>query len=139
VGWSALLTAGVSASFYEVYEGSPTSAMSSIICRYHRPIRPRSATASENARLNSRSVRTALTSEMWDTIQLSLDRSPGSSCGQKAPRLAKKLAKFLRFVLENLAAVRRLGLPDHAAQRRYTGSRGLALHLERADNTARHP
>ena len=42
---SALLTAGVSASFYELYE-RPTSTTSSNICRSRRPTRPRSATAS---------------------------------------------------------------------------------------------
>ena len=52
----------------------------------------------ENARLNSRSVRTALTSEMWDTINgawIDLQEVWG-----KGTKTREELAKFLRFVQE---------------------------------------
>ena len=64
---SALLTAGVSASFYEVYEEADERSVVDYLS--FSPSNPSSIrNCIENARLNSRSVRTALTSEMWDTI-----------------------------------------------------------------------
>src|SRR5260221_345869 len=64
---SALLTAGVSASFYEVYEEADERNVVEYLS--FAPSNPSSIkNCIENARLNSRSVRTALTSEMWDTI-----------------------------------------------------------------------
>src|SRR6202163_3143848 len=64
---SALLTAGVSASFYEVYEEADEGNVVEYLS--FSPGNPSSIkNCIENARLNSRSVRTALTGEMWDTI-----------------------------------------------------------------------
>src|SRR5580704_2201703 len=64
---SALLTAGVSTSFYEVHdEANEHNADRFPAFSAAKPSSIRNCI--ENARLNSRSVRTALTSEMWDTI-----------------------------------------------------------------------
>src|ERR1700761_7848626 len=64
---SALLTAGVSVSFYEVYEEADERSVVEYLS--FSPSNPSSIkNCIENARLNSRSVRTALTGEMWDTI-----------------------------------------------------------------------
>src|SRR5438874_10711907 len=64
---SALLTAGVSASFYEAYqEANETNVVEYLSFSPDNPSSIRNCI--ESARLNSRSVRTALTSEMWDTI-----------------------------------------------------------------------
>src|SRR5437016_12660660 len=64
---SALLTAGVSASFYETYEEANEANVVEYLS--FSAVNPSSIRNSiENSRLNSRSVRTALTSEMWDTI-----------------------------------------------------------------------
>jgi uncharacterized alpha-E superfamily protein len=83
---SALLTAGVSASFYEVYEeADERNVVDYLSFSSANPSSIRNCI--ENARLNSRSVRTALTSEMWDTINsawIDLQKS-----GAKAPRPAK--------------------------------------------------
>jgi uncharacterized alpha-E superfamily protein len=106
---SALLTAGVSASFYEVYEEA-------------------------DARLNSRSVRTALTSEMWDTINsawIDLQEVWG-----KGTKTREELAKFLRFVLETSLRFDGSAYRTMLRNDAYWFSR-LGLHLERADNTAR--
>jgi uncharacterized alpha-E superfamily protein len=64
---SALLTAGVSASFYSIYDEADEHNVVEYLS--FSPSNPSSIrNCIENARLNSRSVRTALTSEMWDTI-----------------------------------------------------------------------
>lgn len=64
---SALLTAGVAASFYQQYEEANEHNVVEYLS--FSPNNPSSIrNCIEAARLNSRSVRTALTSEMWDTI-----------------------------------------------------------------------
>src|SRR6201746_2238818 len=92
---SALLTAGVSASFYEVYEEANEQNVVEYLS--FSPSNPSSIKSCiENARLNSRSVRTALTSEMWDTINsawIELQEVWG-----KGTSTREELAKFLRLV-----------------------------------------
>jgi uncharacterized alpha-E superfamily protein len=106
---SALLTAGVSASFYEVYEEADEHNVVDYLS--FSPNNPSSIrNCIENARLNSRSVRTALTSEMWDTINSAWIELQEVWC-----------KGTYRTMLRNDA---------------YWFSR-LGLHLERADNTAR--
>src|SRR6202162_5365142 len=94
---SALLTAGVSASFYEVYDEADEHNVVEYLS--FAPANPSSIKSCiENARLNSRSVRTALTSEMWDTINsawIELQEVWG-----KGTSTREELAKFLRFVQE---------------------------------------
>src|ERR1700753_678605 len=64
---SALLTAGVSQSFFQVYqEAHEQNVVDSLSFSTANPSSIKNCI--EAARLNSRSVRTALTSEMWDTI-----------------------------------------------------------------------
>src|ERR1700751_2647395 len=94
---SALFTAGVSQSFYEVYEEASEANVVDYLS--FNPENPSSIkNCIEAARLNSRSVRTALTSEMWDTIngawiELQEVWSKGTSSREE-------LARFLRFVQE---------------------------------------
>ena len=94
---SALLTAGVSASFYEVYqEANEQNVVEYLSFAPGNPSSIRNCI--ENARLNSRSVRTALTSEMWDTINsawIELQEVWGKGTASR-----EELAKFLRFVQE---------------------------------------
>src|SRR5206468_1667414 len=95
---SALLTAGVSASFYEVYD----EANEHNVVNYLSFSATNSSSIRnciENARLNSRSVRTALTGEMWDTINgawIDLQEVWG-----KGTRTREDLTKLLRFVQES--------------------------------------
>ena len=64
---SALLTAGVSQSFFEVYsEANERNVIEYLSFNAENPSSIKNCI--EAARLNSRSVRTALTGEMWDTI-----------------------------------------------------------------------
>src|ERR1700750_929660 len=94
---SALLTAGVSASFYEAYEQANEQNVVEYLA--FSPSNPSSIkNCIEAARLNSRSVRTALTSEMWDTINSSwieLQEVWGKGTSSR-----EELARFLRFVQE---------------------------------------
>src|SRR5581483_9709283 len=64
---TALLTAGVSESFFTVYkEANEQNVVDYLSFNAQNPSSIKNCI--EAARLNSRSVRTALTSEMWDTI-----------------------------------------------------------------------
>src|SRR5260370_34470004 len=88
----------------------------------------------EAARLDSRSVRTALTSEMWDTINsawIELQEVWG-----KGTSTREELAKFLRFVQETSLRFDGSAYRTMLRNDAYWFSR-LGLHLERADNTAR--
>src|SRR6201991_2485715 len=130
---SALLTAGVSGSFYTIYdEANEHNVVEYLSFSSANPSSIRNCI--ENARLNSRSVRTALTSEMWDTINsawIELQEVWG-----KGTKTREELNKFLRFVqkisLRFDGSAYRTMLRNDA----YWFSR-LGLYMERADNTAR--
>jgi len=129
---SALLTAGVADGFYRHYD----EADERNVIDYHafsldNPSSIRNCM--DNARLNSRSVRTALTGEMWDTMNsgwIELQQMWHSV------RTREQLATFVRFVQE--VSLRFDGSAYRTMLRNdaYWFSR-LGLHLERADNTAR--
>ena len=130
---SALLTAGVSASFYELYEEADERNVVDYLS--FSPANPSSIrNCIENARLKSRSVRTALTSEMWDTINSAwIDLQQGWG---KGTRTREELTKFLRFVQETSLRFDGSAYRTMLRNDAYWFSR-LGLHLERADNTAR--
>ena len=130
---SALLTAGVSQSFYEAYdEATETNVVEYLSFNPSNPSSIKNCI--EAARLNSRSVRTALTSEMWDTIngawiELQELWSKGTSSREE-------LVKFLRFVQETSLRFDGSAYRTMLRNDAYWFSR-LGVHLERADNTAR--
>src|SRR5450432_3915381 len=130
---SALLTAGVSASFYKIYNEADERNVVDYLS--FSPANPSSIrNCIENARLNSRSVRTALTSEMWDTINgawIDLQEVWG-----KGTKSREELAKFLRFVLETSLRLDGSAYRTMLRNDSYWFTR-LGLYLERADNTAR--
>jgi len=130
---SALLTAGVAASFYQQYE----------VANEHNVVDYLSFSASnpssirnciEAARLNSRSVRTALTSEMWDTINSAWIEL--QEVWSKGTSTREDLAKFLRFVQETSLRFDGSAYRTMLRNDAYWFSR-MGVHLERADNTAR--
>jgi uncharacterized alpha-E superfamily protein len=87
----------------------------------------------ESARLNARAVRTALTIEMWDTINGAwLDLKKWGN----GPSSREEFARFLRWVIES--SLRFHGSADRTMLRNdaYWFSR-LGVYIERADNTAR--
>src|ERR1700739_4469989 len=94
---SALLTAGVSQSFYEAYEeANETNVVEFLSFAPGNPSSIRNCI--EAARLNSRSVRTALTSEMGDTLNSSWIEL--QEVWSKGTTRREELARFLRFVQE---------------------------------------
>src|SRR3569623_1370755 len=130
---SALLTAGVSSSFYSIYDQADEANVVEYLS--FSPANPSSIrNCIEAARLNSRSVRTALTGEMWDTINgawIELQEVWG-----KGTKSREELARFLRFVQEMSLRF------DGSAYRTMLRNDAywfswLGVHLERADNTAR--
>lgn len=130
---SALLTAGVSEGFHEKYE----DANEANVVEYLSFSPDNSSSIRnciENARLNAKSVRTALTGEMWDTINGAWIELQQVWSGGTNSR--EELNKFLRFVQE--ISLRFDGSAYRTMLRNdaYWFSR-LGLHLERADNTAR--
>ena len=112
----------------------PTSTTSSTTSR-SRPNNPSSIrNCIEAARLNSRSVRTALTSEMWDTINSAWIEL--QEVWSKGTSTREELAKFLRFVQETSLRFDGSAYRTMLRNDAYWFSR-MGLHLERADNTAR--
>src|SRR6201982_2413090 len=94
---SALMTAGVGESFYESHEQADEQSVVDYLS--FAPENPSSIrNCIEKPRSNSRSVRTALTSEMWDTINSAWIELQEVWC--KGTRSREELAKFLRFVQE---------------------------------------
>src|SRR5882762_11922518 len=81
---SALLTAGVSASFYESYqEANEQNVVEYLSFSNANPSSIKNCI--EGARLNSRSVRTALTSEMWTPSMV-----PGSNSRRSGARVPRR-------------------------------------------------
>ena len=130
---SALLTAGIGPSFSDRYdEANERNVVDYLAFSPDNPSSIRNCI--EAARLNARSVRTALTSEMWDTLNTAwIDLQQSWSGGAKT---REELTRFLRFVQE--ISLRFDGSAYRTMLRNdaYWFSR-LGLHLERADNTAR--
>src|ERR1700716_3072007 len=130
---SALLTAGVRASFYEVHEdANERNVVDYLSFSTNNPSSIRNCI--ESARLNSRAVRTALTSEMWDTINsawIELQQTWSSLIKNR-----EELSRFLRFVQETSLRFDGSAYRTMLRNDAYWFSR-LGLHLERGDNTAR--
>ena len=130
---SALLTAGIRDDFYASYdEANEKNVVEFISFSRHNPSSIRNCI--ENARLNARAVRTALTIEMWDTINSAWIDLQNSWQGDIQSR--ERLTAFLRFVQE--LSLRFDGSAYRTMLRNdaYFFSH-LGLHIERADNTAR--
>src|SRR5499427_9191731 len=87
----------------------------------------------EIARLNARAVRTALTTEMWDTINgIWLELKNWS----KGPSSREELARFLRWVMGSSLRYDGSAYRTMLRNDAYCFSR-IGVYLERADNTAR--
>ncbi len=130
---SALQTAGMNFGFHAQYETADEAAVIEYIAfAQDNPSSIRNCI--EAARLNARSVRTALTGEMWDTINGAwLELQSVWSNGAKS---REQLARFLRFVQETSLRFDGSAYRTMLRNDAYWFSR-LGLHLERADNTAR--
>ena len=118
-----------------------------------RPTRPMSSTIwfdarqsvehpqlHRTARTNARAVRTALTVEMWEAINNAwLELQAIRARAQRRPgSTARTLDRLSRMREEDVAPLRRLAYRTMLRNDAYY-SRGSALFIERADNTARDP
>jgi uncharacterized alpha-E superfamily protein len=131
-GESAVATAGCGAAFFAAYDEANEETVTEFLA--FSPDNPSSIrNCIETARLNARSVRTALTIEMWDTINGAWLELKKWSNG---PRSREEFSRFLRWVQE--ASLRFDGSAYRTMLRNdaYWFSR-LGLFMERADNTAR--
>ena len=129
---SALLTAGVSASFYRPMMKANEY---DVIEFFPRLVNPSSIRNCSKCPARSRSVRTAsCRARRWDTIN-----RPGWSSGGrgKGTSSARKCAKLLDFVQETLAAVRWLGATGRPCCATTPTVRGSASVLPSVDAHAR--
>jgi uncharacterized alpha-E superfamily protein len=129
---SAVATAGCSGAFFEAYKEANEETVTEFLAfSSANPSSIRSCF--ESARLNARSVRTALTIEMWDAINtawLELKR------WGNGPRSREEFARFLRWVLASSLRFDGSAYRTMLRNDAYWFSR-LGVYLERADNTAR--
>jgi uncharacterized alpha-E superfamily protein len=129
---SAVQTAGCGPMFHDHHETATAETASAfLIASPHNPTSI--VKCFEIARTNARAVRTALTSETWETINgawLELQRLNVRSLGPA------ELPKFLAWVKETSLRVDGSGYRTMLRNDAYWFSR-LGIAVERADNTAR--
>jgi uncharacterized alpha-E superfamily protein len=134
---SALVSSGADEAFRASHAAADESSVIAFLA--FAPDNPSSIrNCIELARTNARSVRTALTVEMWDAINGAFLELRRFEAGMNARQLARgdRLGRFLEFVKETSlrfdGSIYRTMLRNDA----YWFSR-LGLYIERADNTAR--
>jgi uncharacterized alpha-E superfamily protein len=129
---SAVATAGCSDAFAAAYPEANEETVTHFLA--FSPANPSSIRSClESARLNARAVRTALTVEMWDTINgawLELKK------WGNGPASRQDFASFLRWVIESSLRFDGSAYRTMLRNDAYWFSR-LGLYIERADNTAR--
>jgi len=129
---SAVATAGCAGAFYAVYEEANEENVTEFLAfSLNNPSSIRSCF--EAARTNARSVRTALTVEMWDAINgawIELKRFGNG------PTNRDELLRFLRWVQETSMLFDGSAYRTMLRNDAYWFSR-LGVFMERADNTAR--
>jgi len=129
---SALSTAGCLADFESLYDRvSPAKVTRFLAFSKRNPTSIRNCL--RIARRNARQVRTALTAEMWDTINsawLELNRLDFDNMDASA------MARFLEWVKEISLRIDGSGYRTMLRNDAYWFSR-LGVYIERADNTAR--
>jgi uncharacterized alpha-E superfamily protein len=129
---SAVATAGCAAAFFAVHEEANEETVTEFLAfSANNPSSIRNCF--ENARINARAVRTALTIEMWDSINsawLEL-RKWGNG-----PSSREEFARFLRWVMGSSLNFDGSAYRTMLRNDAYWFSR-LGVYVERADNTAR--
>jgi uncharacterized alpha-E superfamily protein len=129
---SAVATAGCSGAFSAVHSEANEETVTDFLA--FSPANPSSIRSCfEVARSNARSVRTALTMEMWDAINsawLELKRFGNQ------PASREELARFLRWVQESSLRFDGSAYRTMLRNDAYWFTR-LGVYTERADNTAR--
>jgi uncharacterized alpha-E superfamily protein len=129
---SAVASAGCTSAFFAVHDEANEETVSDFLAfSASNPSSIRNCF--EIARLNARAVRTALTIEMWDSINsIWLELKNWS----KGPATREELARFLRWVMESSLRFDGSAYRTMLRNDAYCFSR-IGVYLERADNTAR--
>lgn len=129
---SAVATAGCAGAFYALYNEANEENVTEFLA--FSPSNPSSIRSCfEVARTNARAVRTALTMEMWDSINgtwLELKRYGNG------PTSREEFSRFLRWVQESSLRFDGSAYRTMLRNDAYWFTR-LGIYLERADNTAR--
>jgi uncharacterized alpha-E superfamily protein len=129
---SAVATAGCARAFFAVHEEANEETVTEFLAfSSGNPSSIRNCF--EVARLNARAVRTALTSEMWDTINWAWLELKKWGNG---PASREELARFLRWVMESSLRFDGSAYRTMLRNDAYWFSR-IGICIERADNTAR--
>src|SRR6476620_2562432 len=129
---SAVATAGCSAAFFKAYDEANESNVNDFLA-FSTANTSSIRSCFEVARTNARAVRTALTVEMWDSINttwLELKRFGNG------PTSREEFSRFLRWVQETSLLFDGSAYRTMLRNDAYWFSR-LGLYVERADNTAR--
>src|SRR6188472_3005589 len=129
---SAVATAGCSAAFFKAYDEANESNVNDFLA-FSTANTSSIRSCFELARGNARAVRTALTVEMWDSINttwLELKRYGNG------PTSREEFSRFLRWVQESSLRFDGSAYRTMLRNDAYWFSR-LGVFLERADNTAR--
>lgn len=129
---SAVETAGCSELFYNIYKDATEKTVRNFLC--FSPDNPSSIRSCiDIARTNARSVRTAITGEMWDAINgawLELKNFDGKTMDQE------EFIRFLDWVKSVSLIVDGSAYRSMLRRDEYYFTR-LGLYVERADSTAR--
>jgi uncharacterized alpha-E superfamily protein len=129
---TAIATAGCGNAFFAAYaEANEETVTEFLAFSTSNPSSIRNCFAA--ARINARAVRTALTIEMWDTINSAWLELKKWGNG---PASREEFARFLRWVLESSLRFDGSAYRTMLRNDAYWFSR-LGVYLERADNTAR--
>jgi uncharacterized alpha-E superfamily protein len=129
---SAVATAGCAASFSAVHSEATEETVTDFLCfSTDNPSSIRNCF--EVARTNARAVRTALTMEMWDSINATWIELRRYGNG---PTSREELMRFLRWVQESSLRFDGSAYRTMLRNDAYWFSR-LGVYMERADNTAR--
>jgi uncharacterized alpha-E superfamily protein len=129
---SAVASAGCTASFYQTYADANEETVTEFLA-FASPNPSSIRNCFEIARVNARSVRTALTTEVWDAINGAWLEPKRFGTG---PFTREELAQFLRWVQEWSLRFDGSAYRTMLRNDAYWFTR-LGLFIERADNTAR--
>src|SRR6201986_3262976 len=129
---SAVATAGCAAAFFAAHDEANEETVTEFLAfSTSNPSSIRNCF--ENARLNARAVRTALTIEMWDAINSAWLELKKWGNG---PPSREEFARFLRWVMGTSLSFDGSAHPPRLRNDAYWFSR-VGVYIERADNTAR--
>src|SRR6202158_1709021 len=129
---SAVATAGCAKAFFAAYsEANEETVTEFLAFSTDNPSSIRNCI--ETARINARSVRTALTIEMWDSINTAWLELRKWGNG---PPSREEFARFLRWVMGSSLSFDGSAYRTMLRNAAYWFSR-LGVYIERADNTAR--